>query len=76
MKINQSCFILGVQQKTNKDGEGYLIVNIADMEGITYSIVTKEFELMKLEQFKQYNLQLQLTNGKYGMKLDIIGINE
>ena len=54
MKINQTCFILGVQQKTNRDGEGYLIVNIADMEGITYSVITKEFELMKLEQFTPF----------------------
>lgn len=76
MIINERCFVLGVQQKSNKSNEPYLIVNIADSTGISYSIATKNIELLQLEQFQPYNLQLELTNGKYGLKLDIIGIEE
>ena len=76
MKINERCFILGVQQKSNKAGEPYLIVSIADSTGVSYSIVSKNLELMQLEQFKPYDLQLELTNSKYGLKLDIVGIGE
>ena len=76
MKINERCFILGVQQKSNKAGEPYLIVSIADSTGVSYSIISKNIELLQLEQFKPYDLQLELTNGKYGLKLDIVGIGE
>ena len=75
MRINERCFILGVLQKSNKTGEPYLIVNIADSTGVSYSIATKNIELLQLEQFQPYNLQLELTNGKYGLKLDIVSIN-
>lgn len=76
MRINERCFILGIQQKSNKSGEPYLIVNIADSTGVSYSIVSKNLELMQLEQFQPYNLQLELTNDKYGLKLNIVGITE
>ena len=76
MKINERCFILGVLQKNNETGEPYLVINIADSTGVSYSIVSKNLELMQLEQFKPYDLQLELTNGKYGLKLDIVGIGE
>lgn len=48
MLINERCFILGVQQKINKSNEPYLIVNIADSTGISYSIVSKNIELLQL----------------------------
>ena len=76
MIINERCFVLGVQQKINKSNEPYLIVNIADSTGISYSIVSKNIELLQLEQFQPYNLQLELTNNKFGLKLDIVGIEE
>lgn len=76
MKINERCFILGVLQKNNKTGEPYLVINIADSTGVSYSIVSKNLELMQLEQFKPYDLQLELTNGKYGLKLDIVGVSQ
>ena len=74
MKINERCFILGVLQKNSKTGEPYLVINIADSTGVSYSIVSKNLELMQLEQFKPYDLQLELTNNKYGLKLDIVGV--
>ena len=51
MKINERCFILGVLQKNSKTGEPYLVINIADSTGVSYSIVSKNLELMQLEQF-------------------------
>ena len=44
MRINERCFVLGIQQKSNKSGEPYLIVNIADSTGTSYSIVSKNLE--------------------------------
>lgn len=76
MRINERCFVLGIQQKSNKAGEPYLIINIADSTGISYSIVSKNIELLQLEQFQPYNLQLELTNNKFGLKLDIVGISQ
>lgn len=76
MKINERCFVLGIQQKINKSNEPYLIVNIADSTGVSYSIASKNIELLQLEQFQPYNLQLELTNGKYGLKLDIVGFSQ
>ena len=76
MRIKERCFVLGIQQKSNKAGEPYLIINIADSTGISYSIVSKNIELLQLEQFQPYNLQLELTNNKFGLKLDIVGISQ
>ena len=72
MLIKERCFILGIQQKHGKNGD-YLIVNIADSSGTSYSIATKNIELLQLGQFKAYVLELELTNSKYGLKLDIVG---
>ena len=74
MKIRENCFLLGIQKRTNKNKENYLIVILADSDGNSYNIVTKDMRYENLDCFKPYTVDLILSNNKYGMKLDITNI--
>ena len=76
MKFKNDVFVLSVQARENKNKEPYVILNIADTDGNTFQIVSKELDLLKLQQFTKYSAELELTNSKYGLKLNIIGIEE
>lgn len=76
MKFKNDVFILSVQAKENKNKEPYVILNIADTDGNTFQIISKELDLLKLQQFTKYTADLELTNSKYGLKLNIIGISQ
>lgn len=76
MKFKNDVFILSVQAKENKNKEPYVILNIADTDGNTFQIISKELDLLRLQQFTKYSAELELTNSKYGLKLGIIGIEE
>lgn len=77
MKIKSDLFILSVQAKENKNKEAYIILSVADTEGNTFQIISKEVEpLLKLQQFTKYKAELELTNSKYGLKLNILGIEQ
>ncbi|MBI6042189.1 hypothetical protein [Clostridium perfringens] len=71
MLIQQKCFVLGVNQKTSKKGDNYLMVNLADSQGVSFSIMSKDIELLKLNQFQAYDMELELSNTKYGLQLTI-----
>ena len=76
MKFKNDVFILSVQARENKNKEPYVILNIADTDGNTFQIVSKELDLLKLQQFTKYSAELELTNSKYGYHISIIGIEE
>ena len=77
MKINENLFLLGVQKKINsKTGETYLILTIADTEGNTFTVITKQLKYEVLESFRPYVMELNLSNSKYGMRLQIENIEE
>ena len=76
MKFKNDVFVLSVQAKENKNKEPYVILNIADTDGNTFQIISKELDLLKLQQFTKYTADLELTNNKYGLKLNIVGIEE
>lgn len=77
MKINENLFLLSVQKKiNNKTGEMYLILTIADTEGNTFAVMTKQLKYESLETFRPYNMELELSNSKYGMRLQIENIDE
>ena len=76
MRIKSDIFVLSIVAKENKNKEPYVILNIADTDGNTFQIVSKELDLLKLQQFTKYSAELELTNSKYGLKLNIIGIEE
>ena len=74
MKFKNDVFILSVQAKENKNKEPYIILNIADLEGNTFQLVSKDLDLLKLQQFTKYTADLELTNSKYGYHINIVGI--
>ena len=74
MRIKSDIFVLSILAKENKNKEPYVILNIADTDGNTFQIISKELDLLKLQQFTKYTADLELTNGKYGLKLNIVGI--
>ena len=74
MKFKNDVFILSVQAKENKNKEPYVILNIADLEGNTFQLVSKDLDLLKLQQFTKYTADLELINSKYGYHINIVGI--
>lgn len=76
MKFKNDVFVLSVQAKENRNKEPYVIVNIADTEGNTFQIVSKNLELLGLQQFTKYTANLDLTNSKYGYHISIVDIEE
>ena len=77
MKIEENLFLLSVQKKiNNKTGEMYLILTIADTEGNTFAVITKQLKYETLESFRPYCMELELSNSKYGMRLQIENIEE
>lgn len=76
MKFKNEVFILSIQAKENKNKEPYVMVNIADLEGNTFQIVSKDLELLGLQQFTKYTANLELINSKYGYHINIVSIEE
>lgn len=76
MKFKNEVFILSVQAKENRNKEPYVILNIADVEGNTFQIVSKNLELLGLQQFTKYIANLELRNSKYGYHISIVDIEE
>lgn len=77
MKINENLFLLGVTKRiNNKSGEIYLIIHVADSSGNNFDIMTKQLKYEELESFRPYYMELDLSNSKYGMRLQIMNIEE
>ena len=77
MKIQSDLFILSVQARENKQKEPYVILSVADTEGQTFQIISKDVEeLLKLQQLTKYSAELELTNSKYGLRLEIVGVSQ
>lgn len=76
MKFKNEVFILSVQAKENRNKEPYVILNISDTEGNTFQIVSKDLDLLRLQQFTKYTAELELTNSKYGYHISIVDIEE
>ena len=67
--------ILKIEPKENKDKVPYLMIDLADTEtGDTFNILSKDMELLKLQPFNKYTVDLNLTSSKYGLKLEIKSI--
>ena len=76
MRIETSIMILKIDPKTSKDGSDYLSISFADTNGDTFNIITKDMQYTSLQAFKQYQVILNLTSSKYGLKLSIENIME
>lgn len=77
MKLNNvDVLVTKVEVKENKEGKGYLIINLLDLSsGDNFQVINKELELLgQLKAMTKFRLNLNLTSTKYGLKLDIVGI--
>lgn len=79
MKLkNIDVLVTKVEVKENKDGKGYLIINLLDLSsGDNFQVINKELELLgKLKAMTKFKIDFDLTSTKYGLKLDIDKIVE
>lgn len=75
MRIQENLFLLSVTKRVNKKtGELYLLLTIADSEGNTFTVMSKDLKYQSLEVFRPYNMELSISNSKYGIKLQIENI--
>ena len=79
MKLsNIDVLVTKVEVKENKEGKGYLIINLLDLaSGDNFQLINKELELLgKLKPMTKFRIDFDLTSSKYGLKLDIDKIVE
>lgn len=79
MKINKAEVIITKSElKKNSKGEAYLTIDFLDMEtGDGFNVISKNIELMsKVKQMCKYVINLNLTSSKYGLRLEIVSIEE
>lgn len=65
--------------KEKKDSkEKYLMISLLDMaSGDIFEILEKDLDyLSKLKQMQKYNIDLNLTSNKYGLKLELAEVGE
>ena len=79
MKINKAEVIITKSElKKNSKGEAYLSIDFLDMSsGDGFNVISKNIELMsKVKQMCKYVINLNLTSSKYGLRLEIVSIEE
>lgn len=79
MKLNNvEVLCTKIEAKTNKDGGNYLLIDLLDIgSGDSFNIMSKNIEFMsKLKAMTKYNVTLNLTSSRYGLRLDLESIGE
>lgn len=79
MKLtNIDVLVTKIEVKENKDGKGYLIINLLDLvTGDNFQVINRDLELLgKLKTMTKYKIDFDLTNTKYGLKLDIARLGQ
>ncbi|MFL0165272.1 hypothetical protein ACUH7Y_25410 [Clostridium beijerinckii] len=77
MRINTMALVTKVEAKKTKDNSDYILLSILDLSsGDNFQITSKELEHMKLSPMTKYNVTLNLSSSKYGLKLDLEEVGE
>lgn len=79
MKLNKiDVLVTKVELKKNKDDKAYLIIEFLDLEdGSNYQLIEKNIEIMRsLSQMTKYKVDLNLSSGRYGLKLELVRVIE
>ncbi|UYZ34957.1 hypothetical protein OD350_22320 [Clostridium beijerinckii] len=77
MRINTMALVTKVEAKKTKDNSDYILLSILDLSsGDNFQITSKELEHMKLNPMTKYNVTLNLSSSKYGLKLDLEEVGE
>lgn len=74
MKLNNVDVLCSkIELKQNKEGQAYLLIDLLDIvSGDSFNLMSKNIELMKkLKAMNKYNVTLNLTSSRYGLKLDL-----
>lgn len=74
MKLNNVNVLCSkIELKQNKEGQAYLLIDLLDIvTGDSFNLMSKNIELMKkLKAMNKYNVTLNLTSSRYGLKLDL-----
>lgn len=75
---NQEILCTKIKQGTNKKNLNYFVIDILVLStSDMFTIITYDLELAyKLQVMNKYNIDLELTSNKYGLKLSIAMIKE
>lgn len=79
MKLNNiGVLCTKIEAKQNKEGQAYLLIDLLDISsGDSFNIMSKNIELMsKLKAMNKYNVTLNLSSNRYGLKLDLEEVGE
>lgn len=72
MRINTEALITKVEAKKSKEGSDYISINFLDMSsGDNFQVISKNIEFMRLRQMTKYNVGLNLSSSRFGLKLDL-----
>lgn len=74
MKLNNVNVLCSkIELKQNKEGQAYLLIDLLDISsGDSFNLMSKNIEIMKkLKAMNKYNVTLNLTSSRYGLKLDL-----
>lgn len=77
MRINTMVLITKVEAKKNKEGADYISISFLDLKsGDNFQVISKDIEMIKLNLMTKYDLKLNLSSSKFGLKLDIEEVGE
>ena len=79
MKLNNVNVLCSkIELKQNKEGQAYLLIDLLDISsGDSFNLMSKNIELMKkLKAMNKYNVTLNLTSSRYGLKLDLEDVGD
>ncbi|WP_195989384.1 hypothetical protein [Clostridium sp. D53t1_180928_C8] len=79
MKLNNVNVLCSkIELKQNKEGKAYLLIDLLDISsGDSFNLMSKNIELMKkLKAMNKYNVTLNLTSSRYGLKLDLEDVGD
>lgn len=78
MKIKSNALISKVELKKNTKGEAYLNIEFLDLQsGDSFNVISKDIELMsKVQGMNKYNVDLNLSSSKYGLKLELLEVSK
>lgn len=77
MKIDAEVLLSKIQAKKNKEGGDYIAISFLDLgSGDNFDLISKEIELMRLKPMTKYNVSLNLSSSKYGLRLELLEVGE
>lgn len=74
LEFEQRCIITGQEQRTSQKGLNYVLINILDDNGKTFSCIS-DVTIEDLKPLDTYNVRFKVIPGRY-LQLRVVGINK